>query len=105
MNTLEELFANAGDRDVGDLDLLIANQREQEVERSREVIELDDEASRRRLGLEYRAHAGPGRSKGAINRPANPYSRLTGLIHVAMKRGAKYKRRIRISSPYAPTRW
>ena len=39
----EELLRDSGDRDVVDVDLLIANEREQEVERTAELRELDDE--------------------------------------------------------------
>jgi hypothetical protein len=47
----EELLADARDRDVGDLDLLIADEREEEIERPRIFVELDDEG-RRRVGRE-----------------------------------------------------
>ena len=47
----EELLANARDRDVGDLDLLIADEREQEIEGPRVLVQLHDEG-RRRIGRE-----------------------------------------------------
>ena len=39
----QELLGDARDRDVVDVDLLVANQREQQIERPRELLQLDDE--------------------------------------------------------------
>ena len=50
MNRPEELIGNAGDRNIGDVDLLLAEQMEQEVERPGEPIEFDDEAGAQRVG-------------------------------------------------------
>ena len=52
VNAEEELLADARDRNVGDLDLLFANEREQQIERTGEVLELDDEG--RVAGIERR---------------------------------------------------
>ena len=40
----EELVGDPGDRDVGDLELLLAQEVEQQIERTGEGIELDDES-------------------------------------------------------------
>lgn len=47
MDALQELLADARDGDVGDLHLLIADEREQKIEGTRELVQLDDEGRRR----------------------------------------------------------
>src|SRR5690349_7641777 len=42
----EELLGNARDRDVIDVDLFVANERQQEIERTAELRQLDDERRR-----------------------------------------------------------
>jgi hypothetical protein len=44
VNRVEELVGDAGDGNVGDLELLLAKQVQQEIERPGVGIELDDEA-------------------------------------------------------------
>ena len=43
MDGLEELVGDPRDRDLGDLELLLAQQVQQQVERAGERVELDDE--------------------------------------------------------------
>ena len=43
MDGLEELVGDPRDRDVGDLELLFAQQVQQQIERAGEGVELDDE--------------------------------------------------------------
>ena len=54
-DTREELLGDAGDRDVVDVDLLVADQREQQVERAAEMREFNRKtvgvAGRRAGGL------------------------------------------------------
>jgi hypothetical protein len=45
MNHSEELVGDAGDRDVRDLDLLLPEEVEQEIERTGEALQLDDESA------------------------------------------------------------
>jgi hypothetical protein len=47
VNGLEELIGDAADRDVRDLDLVFAEQVQQQIERTRERFELDDESRSR----------------------------------------------------------
>ena len=47
MNPRQELLGDPGNGNVPDIDLLIADQRQQEIERSTKPIELDDERRRR----------------------------------------------------------
>jgi hypothetical protein len=42
LDARQELFGDAGDRDVVDVDPLVTDQREQEVQRALEMLELDD---------------------------------------------------------------
>ena len=44
MDGLEELVGDPRDRDVGDLELLLAEQVQQQIQRAGERVELDDEA-------------------------------------------------------------
>ena len=54
MDGVEELVGDPRDRDVGDLELLLAQEVEQQVERAGEGVELDDEA---RAGAERRGRS------------------------------------------------
>ena len=61
----EELLADARDGNVRDLDLLFADEREQQVERPREVLQLDDEWRRARVERrESGAHRAPSANEG-----------------------------------------
>ena len=50
MHALDELLADAGDRDVVDVNLFVAHEREQKVERPAVVRDVDDKARRARAG-------------------------------------------------------
>ncbi len=50
MDGVEELIGDPRDRNVGDLELLLAQQVQQQVERPGEGIELDDEPGARAEG-------------------------------------------------------
>ena len=55
MDCLEELVGYPGDGDVGDVDLLLAEQVKQQVEGSAEGVQLDDEC---RLQVQHRGRGG-----------------------------------------------
>ena len=93
MDGLEELVGDPRDRDVGDLELLLPQQVEQQVERAGERVEPDHEARPRaeraggRLG---RGHPGgsPASSDpiwyGAIQPPSSRIITITGVSSMAM---------------------
>ncbi len=51
MNHLQELVGDPRDRDVGDVDLLLAHQVQQQIERAGESLEVDDEPGGRQARL------------------------------------------------------
>ena len=50
MDRAEELIGDPGDRNIGDLELFLAQQMQQQVERPGEGVELDDESGTRAQG-------------------------------------------------------
>ena len=65
MHPVDELLTDAGDRDVVDVELLVADQREEEVEWAVEPLDVDDERAlegrQRRCG--HRGKVDPSRSR------------------------------------------
>src|SRR6185312_8966737 len=120
MDARQELLADARDGNVGDLDLLFANQREQEIERPRELIQLDDErrvVDEVRVSRHGRLRHGLGGDGAHPNSPARNWlgtmygktgcmsnEKLTyaGFIQTLSKPTPKYNSAIRIMMPYCP---
>src|SRR6185436_14730289 len=108
------------DRDVVDVDLLLADQREQEVERPREGGQLDDEArlgtaaavsiGRKRVrerGVRgYISHcASDGSENGSAHRKRNPPNASAGSIQMDRIRLPNPSSRMRMTIPYRPSCW
>src|SRR5690606_26834162 len=82
LDRAEELFRDARDRDVEDVDVLLANQVEQQIERALEPLELHDEAA---FG-DRRVHA---HVESRTSASASPPSSDTGRSRTPMIPGAK----------------
>ena len=86
MDGRQELIGDPRDRDVGDLELLLAEQMEQQVERPGESVELDDEAG---AGAE-RGGGGLGRGHEKMFHPSPT---LNGRISRSRRHQARARRR------------
>src|SRR5204863_8497851 len=84
LNAREELLRDSRDRNVVEVDLLLANERDEKVQGSGEVTKLDDEGSadrsrRRAVGQNNSGH-GVG-SNGLTALYASSNKLITGRIH------------------------
>ena len=73
----EELIGDFRDREIGDVELVLVDQVQQQVERARELLELDDEAGVLRGGWNSR-HEAPAMTNPRTNKSPRSISRCAG---------------------------
>src|SRR3989475_12590250 len=87
----EELVGDLCDREVGDVDLALADQVEQQVERPRELVQLDHETPVRRHG--HRRHIAPGMASPPTMAIPRSSKRWAGHRNTAITPGATQETR------------
>ena len=91
---LEELVRDLVDRDVEDVDVLRADQVQQQVQRSLESIDLDEEEALARRGV-----LGEAQIHRRMKASAAPMSQVTGVRRTSKAPGRKKKSAITIRRP------